>query len=428
MVVTQHSVISDDARFDAADVRNVEVTVRDNDTPGVYVTEVAPGTTTEDRRTLVIEGDSTTQLTDEVLVQLAKAPEVGDAIVVKLNLDADSDQQISLLNPTGDTRFDLDARTITFDSTNWDDPVRVGIQARDDFRREDPRHRGDLVRARRLDRRCERRLRVPEPALRHGAARRRGDRQRDRRRGGAAERRRHAQSCARAEPPTTTISLRLTKQPTADVDVAIVTDGLADVVSVDGTALTPADYQEIGGLRPTQIFLGSIVFEDVGGVGTLTRGTGADLGSFIDEGFAAAQQIRIGGTALHDGDYYVSSVTHGTITLTTALGAAGPVEVQDTVALSRLAREGYLSRATSSSRSESILIPATRSTVSPAAWRSTSLAGSRTASSRVSGSASTDGAERRRIRFKIAIIRGDNDSKDDTIELTLERPARQRRH
>ena len=28
--------------FDAADVRNVEVTVRDNDTPGVYVLEIDP--------------------------------------------------------------------------------------------------------------------------------------------------------------------------------------------------------------------------------------------------------------------------------------------------------------------------------------------------------------------------------------------------
>ncbi|HEX6131969.1 MAG TPA: hypothetical protein VF044_09565, partial [Actinomycetota bacterium] len=62
VVVIQHSTISDseNEKFDQAQVRNVEVMVRDNDTPGVYVTEITPGscavTCEEDRRTLVIEG------------------------------------------------------------------------------------------------------------------------------------------------------------------------------------------------------------------------------------------------------------------------------------------------------------------------------------------------------------------------------------
>ena len=42
-MAVSHSVISTDARFDGTLVRNVEVTVRDNDTPGVYVAEVAAG-------------------------------------------------------------------------------------------------------------------------------------------------------------------------------------------------------------------------------------------------------------------------------------------------------------------------------------------------------------------------------------------------
>ena len=56
VVVVQHSTISDNDDFDGVAVRNVEVSLRDNDTPGVYVTEVTPGTNDEDRRTLVIEG------------------------------------------------------------------------------------------------------------------------------------------------------------------------------------------------------------------------------------------------------------------------------------------------------------------------------------------------------------------------------------
>ena len=124
VVVTQHSVISNVPEYDAVDVRNVEVQVRDNDTPGVYVTEVEPGTNVEDGRTLVIEGADIAQnliadsadpndytgLRDEILVQLAKAPEVGDVIVVKLVLDAEDDAAIKLLDVLADPRFDEAAR------------------------------------------------------------------------------------------------------------------------------------------------------------------------------------------------------------------------------------------------------------------------------------------------------------------------------
>ena len=90
IVVSQHTVISADTAFNGVDVRNVEVTVRDNDTPGILVTEIELGSYnpltkigTEDARSLVIEGDNVTQLTDEILLQLATAPELGDVIVVK---------------------------------------------------------------------------------------------------------------------------------------------------------------------------------------------------------------------------------------------------------------------------------------------------------------------------------------------------------
>ena len=51
VVVVQHSTISADPNFNAVDVRNVEVSLRDNDTPGVYVTQVVPSTSSEDNRT-----------------------------------------------------------------------------------------------------------------------------------------------------------------------------------------------------------------------------------------------------------------------------------------------------------------------------------------------------------------------------------------
>jgi hypothetical protein len=59
--------------------------------------------------------------------------------------------------------------------------------------------------------------------------------------------------------------------------VAILTDGLADVLSVNGA---PPVIKEIGGLLATRLFEGSVVFGEQDGKGTLTRGQGADLGSF----------------------------------------------------------------------------------------------------------------------------------------------------
>ena len=59
ITVIQHSVISNVEEYDAIDVRNVEVEVRDNDTPGIYVVELqydeVTGTFIEDERTVVME-------------------------------------------------------------------------------------------------------------------------------------------------------------------------------------------------------------------------------------------------------------------------------------------------------------------------------------------------------------------------------------
>ena len=51
-------------KFDQVQVRNVEVMVRDNDTPGIYVIQVAPGTSEEDQRSIVIEGGCFNPATD----------------------------------------------------------------------------------------------------------------------------------------------------------------------------------------------------------------------------------------------------------------------------------------------------------------------------------------------------------------------------
>ncbi len=106
VVVVQHSVIApDDEQIDGLAVQNLEVTVRDNDTPGIYVTEVDPVTGEEDRRTVVIEGTdyiggptaAETRLDDVILVELANDPGDGETVVVDVFFaDSDSEQALIL--------------------------------------------------------------------------------------------------------------------------------------------------------------------------------------------------------------------------------------------------------------------------------------------------------------------------------------------
>ncbi|WP_164773391.1 LEPR-XLL domain-containing protein, partial [Mesorhizobium sp. M7A.F.Ca.CA.004.01.1.1] len=304
VVVVQHSVISDTSGvapallaaaypngdpFDAADVRNVEVDLRDNDTPGIYVTEVTPGTNTEDGRSLVIEGNATTKLNDELLVQLAKAPDAGDTIVVKLYVNEFSDENIMIYDvddPNGlDNRMFKGADgywRITFDSGNWNDAVRVGIEARDDIPREDPHTAAiffQLDQALTVDANHN----YVFPNLRSGPGYVDID-VIDNDSAGAVVLESEGNTLLNGDgSDTDDYTIRLTKAPSTNVSVAVLTDGLADVVSVNGVAVTPGSgYSIIGGLRPTQIFDGNLVFSNEGGLGKITRSTGADLGSFVD--------------------------------------------------------------------------------------------------------------------------------------------------
>src|SRR6185503_13572715 len=294
VVVTQHSVISTNPTFDRARVRNVEVMIRDNDTPGVMVTEVEPGTTTEDKRTIVVEGFDDpavgmayTGTDDEFLVQLAKEPEGTDTIVVRLDLDAASQQAITLTpslrlirHVVGDSTF----YTIDFTSANWETPVVVHIAARDDARREDPQTAvinfsrdltttdvsGDYV----------------FPNLRSGPGRspvtvidnetaalialESGV--------GTLVIKCGNTLCTVPGLPLDDYTIRLTKRPTAPVTSAILTDGLADVQSVNGV---PVTLQPIGGYTPSRLFLGNLALANVAGKGTLTRTNGSEMGSFL---------------------------------------------------------------------------------------------------------------------------------------------------
>ncbi|MGU3646985.1 hypothetical protein ACLBXX_18660 [Microbacterium sp. C23T] len=349
-VVVQHSVIAADkvadAEFHGAAARQVNVRVYDNDTPGVYVTHVepstenpatAPNTPTEiacaadtqdcvlDDRGIVIEGSSTTQRTDEILVQLAKDPGAL-TITVKITMDADSQRILQILDPVLGSRWTKVTGEafgtyylLTFDSTNWNAPVRLTLQARSNPEPGDPttaiifwgqefatsaykfpnlrsgQQRTDVLV---YDDETAQVVTIPTgtdtvvvkcgdaacsvPGLRDG------------------------------------YYIRLTTTPTGDVHVVITPDGLVDVVSINGVAVTPDDYVEIGGDIPSRVFLGNLSFAG----STITRANGSDTGSFWDDGLAIGQRVRF---AACTGVYTVQSIAVDgkTFTVSTPLIGCG---------------------------------------------------------------------------------------------------------
>jgi hypothetical protein len=325
VVVVQHSVISTtSADFDAIDVRNLEVQVRDNDTPDVVVTEYDPTGMIEDGRTLVVEGTATTGLKDVIGVHLSIQPEASDTIVVKLSLGGLSgdallqdlaDKAIKITSADG--RFNAADLTITFTSAagDWDSDVKLTIEARDDFVREDPETVviGFSLDAATIDANGD----FAYPNLRSGT----GEiaiSVIDDDTAGSVILESGRDTVLTPDDPNTVANentsdsyqIRLTKAPTDDVYVAVLTDGLADVTAINGL---PVSYIEIGGLRPVQVFNGTIDFAG----NLLTRGSGSDLGSFVDEGWQQGDLLRIGvGPTV----YEVASVSDSTITLTISNG------------------------------------------------------------------------------------------------------------
>ena len=121
------------------------MTIRDNDTPGLLITEVTPGTSTQDDASLVIEGKNDpaaggayTGRNDEILVHLATDPGAGVTVVVGLILDAASAQAVIV--SSADPRWNAADLTLTFTggpSGTWDDADPPA----DPCRRRQPRRR-----------------------------------------------------------------------------------------------------------------------------------------------------------------------------------------------------------------------------------------------------------------------------------------------
>jgi hypothetical protein len=115
-----------------------------------------------------------------------------------------------------------------------------------------------------------------------------------------------------------TYTIRLTSQPTADVNIDLVPDGQTDIDVNDLIAAGRISLVATGGLQPTQLFTGNITTS--AGAKTITRASGDELGSFIEDGFVPGQRIRIEGAgAGFDGDYYIDSAPGSVTDLTIQL-------------------------------------------------------------------------------------------------------------
>ena len=280
VVTLSHTTIAvdlaDKARFDHAAVRNVELTVRDNDAPGVVVVQVAPGTSTEDVRSVVLEGDGAAALSDELLISLPKAPLAGMQVVVRLDL---SNAQISL--SSSDSRWNGALRTITFTSANWFSPVRVLAAAVQDSRREDP---ALTV------------LTVKRDAATTDAGylfddRRIGVEVLDDDTAGVVVVESGGSTLVTLGGPDDDYAIRLTKAPSAAVRVAVLTDGLTDVKTINGGAVS---LEAIG---PS--YTGNLSFNTAARRITRTDGSG-----WLAAGFLEGQRISIDGA----GNYKIAVI------------------------------------------------------------------------------------------------------------------------
>ncbi|MFZ0529764.1 MAG: hypothetical protein WAL91_04410, partial [Propionicimonas sp.] len=426
VVVLQHTVVSADANFNGTTVRNVEVSVRDNDTPGICVTPVTPGTSTEDGRTLVIEGSNDpavggayTGQDDEVLVQLAMDPGAGVTIVISLTLDAGSAQALTLAST--DPRWNLAAQTITFTggpTGTWNSPLRLLLRARDDSRSDDPQV-AVVAFGCSSTATCGPSSSYLLPNLRSGSGRLDVE-VIDNETPGLVTNETGGRTVVIDDDPATatdettllsgqdSYTIRLTKRPDGTVTVAVLTDGLTDVVSINGV---PTVLQPVGGLLATRLFQGQVTIAGT----TVTRGSDSHLGSFVEEGFAAGQLVRvtIGAQTV---EATITALTAQAMTLT-QIGTLSGSNV--TAAISRLIRQGLWTG--------SITTAADTEPADPSA-----LGGRRITRSDDTGWLADGFLEGQRVRvtnaanptqfvdLKVAVIRGTNATFDQTLQFTAE--------
>ena len=333
-VTISHSVLSADPYFNHAIVRNVEVLVRDNDQPGIIVTQLDPttagglakyGNHQADNASIVLEGTlvppdapPATGVQDLYAVELAKAPTSGIVrVAIKLG---DSEAVLSSADGrfhtvTAPTANDPGVYYVEFTSANWNSPVLITVSARYDSAPEDPHnttitHSIDLANTTDTPDVNGRSYNVT-PVVEQRVYTRVID---DENSGvfqleTAGTTLVSAGSSQDGHGSGDSYTQRLTHAPTSDVRVALITDGQTDIVAGGSVA-----YAAVGDVQVVEHFTGNFTISG----STVTRAADSNLGSWIDDGFTAGMKIRIEGV----GDFWIAkvagSVTAQALTLTAA--------------------------------------------------------------------------------------------------------------
>ncbi|HEX5279640.1 MAG TPA: hypothetical protein VFW28_06150 [Micropepsaceae bacterium] len=359
-VTISHSVLSDDPIFDHAIVRNVEVTVHDNDQPGILVTQLDPLSPTgglakydnfqSDNATTVLEGTPALQVNDLYAIELAKAPtgtvrvdiNPGDNRVVLSSFTGDSRFGV-ISDPTGDT---AGSYYVDFDSTNWNTPVLIQVAARNDSAPEDPHdttisHTIDAAHTTDSQYAATHTVTVNGVGtqIANVAQQNLDARVIDDENAGvftldtAGQTLVSSGSAQNGAGTGDSYDMRLTSQPTAPVNVSLITDGQTDITP----DLTHGiQYAAIGGLNPVKLFEGDVSINGA----AITRSGNAALGSWTTDGFSPGMHIRIAqnGATIVDGATISSISPDGqTITLTASTGL---VETLTDVVGSQLVEQG----------------------------------------------------------------------------------------
>ncbi|MDK3018043.1 DUF7507 domain-containing protein [Pseudodonghicola flavimaris] len=281
--------------YDGLAVRNVEVTVLDNDQADVILSH-------EGTDTRVLEGPE--GFTDRVGVTLSRAPDAGETVTVSL---------AELLAPDTDAQLSFDLPVLTFDASDWDTVKYVTLTAIDDSTPEDPRG-----------------LQIEATVTSTGGAF-----------AGASSQLLPVKVLDNDTPgvvltesagdtlvtplSTDDYTIRLTSAPDAGevVTIPLLTDGQASIVSAIDTSDNSdrlVENVDVGTFEVASFFEGPVTFAG----NTITR---TDLGSFLDANVYVGDRIAISGSGANDTgteEYYeVTGVTDSSITLAGASFAAG---------------------------------------------------------------------------------------------------------
>ncbi|MCE8556437.1 calcium-binding protein [Ruegeria pomeroyi] len=281
--------------YDGLAVRNVEVTILDNDQADVILTH-------EGTDTRVLEGPE--GFTDRVGISLSRAPDPGETVTISL---------AELFAPGTDAQLAFDTPTITFDSSDWDSVKYVTLTAIDDSTPEDPR--GLQIQAT---------VTSTGGAFENAASQVLGVKVLDNDTPGVVITESAGDTLV-TPLANDDYTIRLTSAPLAGevVTIPLLTDGQASIVSAidtsDNSSRLIQDV-DVGTFEVAEFFDGPVTFSG----DTITR---TDLGSFVDANVYVGARIAISGSTANDTgteEYYtVTAVTDTTITLAGASFASG---------------------------------------------------------------------------------------------------------